>query len=260
MNRSRRSKSYHTRPIDPKLVPPLNRTQERVPGFDLKSLQHATIVLVGAGGIGSLVAPMLVRKGAGRLILIDDDIIELPNLTRQAYALSQLGQDKVHALGKSTAGMGLFPTTIEAHPFNFQHCLERGISFDDATLLVAGVDNNPTRKAMSLYGIAHNVPVIHAAVGRDGNECHAMVQEPRKACWGCAFDYYVNDDKYPCNLPGIVDVLAVVAGTIVFAIDSIVSDRPRCWNVREFFLDGSLPDRARDVPRRPDCPLCGYTT
>ena len=31
----------------------------------------------------------------------------------------------------------------------------------------------------------------------------------------------------------------VVAGEIVFAIDTIIADRPRTWNVRETFLDGS---------------------
>jgi adenylyltransferase/sulfurtransferase len=241
----RRSKSYRTTPVRNRLLPQLNSTQARVPGFDLAALQQATVVLVGAGGIGSPVAAMLARKGVGHLILIDHDVIELPNLTRQAYSAADVGKYKVHALANSIATTGLFPTRIDAHPFNFQECLERGLSFDNAALIVAGVDNNPSRRAVCAYGLDHNIPVIHAAVGRGGNECYTMIQEPRKACWGCAFDHYVTDDSYPCQLPGIIDVLAVVAGAIVFSVDTIVSNRPREWNTREFFLDGSLPDRAR---------------
>jgi molybdopterin/thiamine biosynthesis adenylyltransferase len=258
MNWFRRSKSYRTRPVSKRLLPQLNSTQARVTGFDLAALQQATIVLVGAGGIGSPVATMLARKGVGHLILIDHDVVELSNCTRQAYGPRDLGEYKVHALARSIASMGLFPTRIDAHPFTFQECLERGLSFDNAALIVAGVDNNPSRKAVSTYGIDHNVPVIHAAVSRGGNECYTMIQEPRKACWGCAFNFYLNDQSWPCQLPGIIDVLALVAGTIVFSVDTIIADRPREWNTREFFLDGSLPDRARQVERRADCALCGH--
>lgn len=260
MNWMRRAKTYRTSPIRKRLLPELNRTQAKIPGFDLASLQQATVVLVGAGGIGSLVAMMLARKGIGRLILVDHDLVELSNCTRQIYTPADIGKYKVHALAKSLAATGLFPTRIEAQPFYFQECLERGLSFGDASVVVAGVDNNPSRKAVCAYGLERNIPVIHAAVGRGGNECYAMIQEPRKACWGCVFDCYVNDNTYPCQLPGIIDVLAIVAGAIVFSVDTIVCDRPRAWNTREFFLDGGLPDRARQVDRRADCRLCGHLT
>jgi hypothetical protein len=104
------------------------------------------------------------------------------------------------------------------------------------------------------------VPAIYAAVSRTGNEAYTMVQEPAGACWACAFPHYVNDQTYPCNLPGIADVLMLVAGQIVFTVDTIIGDRPRAWNVRETFLDGSLPDRARSVERRTDCEVCGHLT
>jgi molybdopterin/thiamine biosynthesis adenylyltransferase len=258
MNRTRRSKIYCTKPVSKHSIPQLNSAQAKVQGFDLTALQQATIAVVGTGGIGSHVATMAVRKGVGHLALADPDVVELPNCTRQTYVPADVGKHKVHALANSIASMGLFPTRIDAHPFNFQECLERGLNFDDATLIVAAVDNNPSRKAVCIYGIEHNIPVIHAAVSRSGNECYTMIQEPGKACWGCVFDFYVNDNTYPCQLPGIIDVLSVVAGVIVFSIDTLVSNRPREWNTREFFLDGSLPDRARQVQRRADCTLCGH--
>jgi hypothetical protein len=169
-----------------------------------------------------------------------------------------VGKYKVHCLARNLANDGLFPTTVAAQPFRFQELCERGHSFDDATLLCCGVDNNATRRAVCQYALDHNIPAIYAAVSRGGNEAYTMVQEPRQACWACAFPHYVNDDTYPCNLPAIADVLMVVAGQIVFTVDTIISGRPRAWNVRETFLDGSLPDRARAIARRADCPVCGY--
>jgi molybdopterin-synthase adenylyltransferase len=253
----RRIKTFRTSPIRIGLRNDLNSTQAMVPGFDLAAMQSAHIVLIGAGGIGSPVAAALVRKGVGRLDIIDDDVVELKNLTRQWFRRDDVGKYKAHRLAHNLARDGLFPTTLTAYPFRFQELCERGHSFADATILCCGVDNNPTRQAVCRFAIDHNVPTIFAAVSRGGNEAYTMIQQPRTACWACAFPTYVNDNTYPCGLPGIVDVLMVVAGQIVFAVDTIIADRPRTWNVRETFLDGALPDRARAIPRRNDCAICG---
>lgn len=254
----RRSKTYRTSPIRARLIDDLNSSQAKVPGFDLKAMQAAHIIQIGAGGIGAPVATALVRKGIGKISIVDDDVVELKNLTRQYFSRSDVGKYKAHCLARQLAADGLFTTTIEAHPFRFQELLERGATFPDASIVICGVDNNGTRKAVCAYAIEHNLPAIFAAVSRGGNESYAMVQEPRQACWACAFPIYVNDVSYPCNLPGIVDVLQVVAGQIVFAVDTLLGDRPRNWNVRDTYLDGTLPDRARMVARKTDCTVCGY--
>ena len=258
--RWRRIKTFRTSPIPAALREELNSTQAMVPGFDLAAMQAAHILLIGAGGIGSPVATGLVRKGVRRLSIADDDVVERKNLTRQSFTRNDVGKYKAHRLARNLARDGLFPTTLTAYPFRFQELCERGHTFTDATVICCGVDNNPTRQAICRYAIEHNLSVIFAAVSRSGNEAYTMIQEPRRACWACAFPTYVNDNTYPCGLPGIIDVLMVVAGQIVFAVDTLISDRPRTWNVRETFLDGSLPDRAREVPRRSDCTVCGYIT
>lgn len=254
----RRSKTYQTSPVRSGLRDELNSTQAKISGFDLSAMQAAHLILIGAGGIGSPVAAALTRKGVGRLSIIDDDVVELKNLTRQWYDRADIGKFKAHSLARNLSDDGLFPTTLVAHPFRFQELLERGHSFDDATVLCCGVDNNATRRAVCQFALDHNVPAIYAAVSRGGNEAYTMVQEPRKACWACAFPHYVNDHAYPCGLPAIADVLMVAAGQIVFTVDTLISDRPRSWNVRETFLDGSLADRARMISRRSDCEVCGY--
>ena len=253
-----RHKTYYSSPIRAGLLPELNSTQAKIPGFDLDAIQKAHVLLIGAGGIGSAVAALLTRKGVGRLTIVDDDIVELKNLTRQWYARDDIGHYKVHCLARSLSRAALFPTRFDAYPFRFQEVLARGKTIGDPTVVCVGVDNNVTRRAVCEYALEQNVPVIYAAVSRGGNEAYAMVQEPRQACWACALPHQVNDETYPCGLPGIVDVLTVVAGQVVFAVDTLVCDRPRCWNLRHMFLDGSVPDRSRMVARRMDCALCGY--
>jgi len=254
---SRRGRTFRARPVQSALTAELNASQSTVPGFDLAALQAAHIVLIGAGGIGSQVAMAMIRKGLGRLTVVDDDRVEHKNLTRQLFSRRDVGKLKAVQLAKQLRRDGLFPTKIEAFPRRFQELVDRSHDFGKASVLICGVDNNPSRRGVSAFALEHDMAVIHAAVSRDGNQLYVMVQEPGHACWGCAFPHYVNDSNYPCNLPGIIDVLQVVAGFIVFAVDSVVCARPRAWNVRETYLDGSLPDRARLIDRRPDCVLCG---
>ena len=57
------------------------------------------IVLAGAGGIGSLLAEMLVRSGFTRIGLIDDDLLEVTNLNRFAGGyLKDVGKPKVQVI------------------------------------------------------------------------------------------------------------------------------------------------------------------
>lgn len=63
----------------------------------------------------------------------------------------------------------------------------------------------------------------------------------------------------PCalSLGWLLVTSLLVAGITLYAIDSLRMTRPRRWNYRQVFLDGSNPDRSVRIPRRPDCRLCG---
>lgn len=67
-----------------------------------KALQErfsrASVAVCGLGGLGSNVAIALARAGIGRLHLIDFDRVELSNLNRQQYGVSQLGRYKTEAM------------------------------------------------------------------------------------------------------------------------------------------------------------------
>lgn len=62
------------------------------------ALQNARVAVVGLGGLGSNIAVALTRLGIGHLYLYDFDKVELSNLNRQYYFLSDIGQYKTDAL------------------------------------------------------------------------------------------------------------------------------------------------------------------
>jgi len=63
-----------------------------------RSLQERTVAVIGLGGYGTWLALLCARAGVERLVLFDDDRVELSNLSQQVlYGLSEVGQLKVSA-------------------------------------------------------------------------------------------------------------------------------------------------------------------
>lgn len=66
---------------------------------DLTALDRATVLLLGAGAIGSHVGWTLTAYGVGHLVILDDDSVEASNLNRQLlYTQADIGRRKVEAL------------------------------------------------------------------------------------------------------------------------------------------------------------------
>ena len=58
-------------------------------------LAQKRVIVVGAGGLGCTILPLLVGSGIGHLVICDNDVVSLSNLPRQTlYTESQIGQSK----------------------------------------------------------------------------------------------------------------------------------------------------------------------
>src|SRR5699024_3111913 len=70
-------------------------------GSGQEKLKQSTVMVMGAGALGTHVSELLTRMGAGQLVVIDMDIIEMTNLHRQTLYTEkdvQLMKPKVEAL------------------------------------------------------------------------------------------------------------------------------------------------------------------
>ena len=231
--------------------------QLAIPGFDQKKYGTSTVLAVGSGGLNGESAEGFVRKGIGKLLLFDGDTVEPSNLNRQFFSAADIGKNKALCLAKNLRQHGYLGTEMTGYPFYLQEWMENH-DIPRSDLIVCGVDNDQTRLFAAKLAMELNIPAVFSAVSRDGNQGYVFVQEPGRACFGCAFPQTVTTTESPCpNTPAIKDVLKLIAGVVLYAADTVLCDRKRNWNYRMIHLAGFMPDMNTNIKKRSNCLLCG---
>lgn len=131
-----------------------------------QKFSSACVAVCGLGGLGSNVAISLARAGVGTLLLIDFDKVDLSNLHRQQYKVSQLGMHKTEAMKQTLSEIAPYCNVIT-------HTGE--ITEDHLSLLcdcdiICECFDSAEYKAMLVNGIAECYPekYIVAASGMSG--------------------------------------------------------------------------------------------
>jgi molybdopterin/thiamine biosynthesis adenylyltransferase len=231
-------------------VPGAEDRQRKIPGFDQEKFSRSHVLCIGAGGIISNIAPTLCRKGIGRITLLDDDLVEASNLNRQRFYSKDIRKNKAVALAENIQAECIAATEIRGHSLRLQEAIATGIDLS-CDVAVCGVDNNPARMAASRHFRALGVPVIFSAVSADGDHGYVFVQEREGPCIVCLFPDMADDDRYPCpGTPAVADILQAVGALAVYAVDTLLSSRRRCWNYRRITLSADSFDTASQIGPR----------
>lgn len=146
-----------------------------------KALQErfstASVAVCGLGGLGSNVAIALARAGVGKLHLIDFDRVDISNLHRQQYTVSQLGMCKTEAMRQILSEISPYcevvTDTVQLNEENLSLIAECGI--------VCECFDNAECKAMLVNGVSERYPekYIVAASGMSGLRTGNTIQTKR---------------------------------------------------------------------------------
>ena len=135
-------------------------------GADLQQkFSSACVAVCGLGGLGSNVAISLARSGVGTLHLIDFDRVDISNLHRQQYGVSQLGMFKTEAMRQILSEIAPYcevvTDTVKLKEENLSLIAECGIiceCFDNAeckSMLVNGASERyPEKHIVSASGMS----------------------------------------------------------------------------------------------------------
>lgn len=191
-----------------------------VGGPGQQRLRRASVLVIGAGGLGTPLLQYLAAAGVGRLGIVDDDTVSLSNLQRQViHGTPDLGRAKVDSA--ADAVLRIDPAiTVDRHMAR--------IARENAAALVAGYDviadgsdNFDTRYLLAEICEAACKPLVHAAV----NEMHGSVTVLRP--WEAGGDGRLNPrytDLFPekppagsiptCSEAGVLGALVGVIGSL----------------------------------------------
>ena len=146
-----------------------------------KALQEgfsaASVAVCGLGGLGSNVAISLARAGIGRLHLIDFDRVDISNLHRQQYGVSQLGMFKTEAMRQMLSEIAPYCEVVT----DTVRLNEENISLIAECDIVCECFDNAECKAMLVNGVSERYPdkFIVAASGMSGLHTGNTIQTKR---------------------------------------------------------------------------------
>lgn len=236
--------------------------QNAIPGYATNALRQATVLGIGAGGLGSFVYGGLARKGIGAIRICDEDTVEKSNLNRQGFFEADLFRPKALRLAANVSRLSLCAARFTGHRIDFNADSADCLSYE-VDLAFVGVDNNQTRAFASRYFRRRRIPVIFAAVNERADYGYVFVQKPGGACLGCVFPDAMRAaerEARKCTAsPAAIDILQGIGALALYALDCILMPGRRCdWTFRSLNLMG-VSDIAAIATQLPDCPLCSTT-
>lgn len=142
------------------------RRQITLPGFGEEAqrrLAAASVLVIGAGGLGCASIPYLVGAGIGRIGILDDDVVELSNLHRQVWhRAADLGRLKVDSIADRAAQLDP-GVRIDRLPIRLTSANALEL-FADYDLVIDGSDNFPTRYLANDAAQLSGIPLVWGAI------------------------------------------------------------------------------------------------
>jgi len=154
--------------------------QLALPGFGAAAqdaLGRARVLVIGAGGLGSVLLPQLVGSGlatgpGGRLGIVDDDLVELSNLHRQhLHGTADVGRSKVDSAAERLRALDPAVSIVSHRErFTSENALALLADYD---LLVDGSDGFATRYLAADAATLRGIPLVWGAVLQYGGQTGA---------------------------------------------------------------------------------------
>jgi molybdopterin synthase catalytic subunit len=184
-----------------------------------QQLAVTTVLVAGIGGLGAAVSELLTRAGIGKLYLVDDGIIDWPDLNRQLlYSEIDIGQTKLEVAKRklqqinSTVVIELLPQRIGA---TF-HCPP------DVSIIADCLDNYTSRFHLE-EGLADEAFLIHGGI--EGN--HGQILTLKKGQSQPLADLFAGVQQPTGDIPVSGPGATIIAGYMANELLNTICGNPQ---------------------------------
>lgn len=222
-----------------------------------KKLKAASVLLIGAGGLGSPLAMYLAAAGIGRIGLVDYDVVDYTNLQRQIiHGSKDVGRPKLESAKARILDINphVQVDTYEV-PLTSENALELFKPYD---VIIDGTDNFPTRYLTNDACVLLGKPNVYGSIFRFEGQASVFYAE-EGPCYRCLFPEPPPPGLVPsCAEGGVLGVLPGTIGAIqaTEAIKLILGNgEPLIGRLLLYDALNMSFEQVR-LRKNPNCPVC----
>ena len=178
-----------------------------------KKLSNSSIVVIGAGGLGSPALLYLAAAGIGKITIVDGDVVEASNLHRQIlYNESDIGTKKAETAAKKLKEIN---SQIKINFISEFLNKENAKSIiQNHEILIDGSDNIATRYILDDFCKEIGIPWVHASIHRFEGQIACFNISGSSGYRDLFPDSSVAENVPNCAEAGVLGVLPGIIGTI----------------------------------------------
>jgi molybdopterin-synthase adenylyltransferase len=223
-----------------------------------QKLLDASVLIIGAGGLGSPASMYLAAAGVGTITIYDDDVVDLSNLQRQiAHHTTDIGTDKVISTRETINQLNPDVNVIAIKQRLAGEQLESEVQKADVVLDCS--DNFTTRFAINRACVKFQTPLVSgAAIRFEGQVSVFTPGSYNSPCYNCLYSDE-GDEQLNCATNGVIAPITGLIGSmqalealkLILAIGNTLTGRL-------LLIDGlTMEINSMRLRKNPNCPTCG---
>src|SRR5262245_51225286 len=224
-----------------------------------KRLKASSILLIGAGGLGSPLGLYLAAAGVGRLGLVAFDVVDHSILQRQIlHGTKDVGRKKLESAKDRLADIN---PHVQIDTYEVALRSENALDIvKDYDIIIDGTDNFQTRYLANDASVLLGKPNVYGSIFRFEGQASVFHPKAGGPCYRCLYPEPPPPGLVPsCAEGGVLGILPGVIGVIqaTEAIKLILGEGEPLIGRLLLFDALKMKFRELKLRRNPDCPLCG---
>ncbi len=224
-----------------------------------EALKQASVLILGAGGLGCASSQYLATAGIGTITLIDDDIVELSNLQRQVlHHDADIGKLKVEsaaqALRELNPEINLEAVAQRLDDTDLQ-CL-----VDQHDLVLDASDNVETRNQLNRLCYKTKTPLVSgAAIRMEGQVSVFTYHDNQAPCYECLSALF-GSNALSCVEAGVMaPVVGIIGAVQAMEAIKVLTKLGKPIEGKILMLDAmSMSWREMKLMKQAKCPTCSH--